>query len=249
MALQLVTDSSHEKKLLERYISSRAKPDSTLQILEAGCGNKWQLALPDLCYSLSGVDLDEEALLLRQRNHNDLDTVIVGDLRSVNLPEHQYDIIYTAYVLEHVADVPRVLDNFNRWLKPGGLLVIKVPDRDTVYGFVARNTPHWLHVYYYRWIKGNKNAGKPGYLPYPTVYDKALGRHQMTQFCHREGLHLMAMLGKNNYLRKRSARDRAIRVFVRLIHLFSFGRLAWHYNDLIFIIEKPTALSDEHTAG
>ena len=158
MTLQVVTDSSHEKTILEGCIREKARPDAELRILEAGCGNKWQLSLKGLQYSLSGIDLDEDALRLRQARFKDLDEVIVGDLRTISLPRAQYDVIYTAYVLEHVSNVPLVLANFNRWLKPGGLMIIKVPDRDSVYGFIARNTPHWLHVYYYRFIKGNKNV-------------------------------------------------------------------------------------------
>lgn len=245
MTLQVVTDSSHEKTILEGCIREKARPDAELRILEAGCGNKWQLSLKGLQYSLSGIDLDEDALRLRQARFKDLDEVIVGDLRTISLPRAQYDVIYTAYVLEHVSNVPLVLANFNRWLKPGGLMIIKVPDRDSVYGFIARNTPHWLHVYYYRFIKGNKNAGKPGYLPYPTVYDKALARNRMLTFCEQQGLSVKGVFGKNNYLRKRSARDRVIKVFVRLVNLFSFGKLAWHYNDLIYIIEKSPSHTDE----
>ncbi|WP_170145519.1 class I SAM-dependent methyltransferase [Salinimonas sediminis] len=241
MTLNIVTDTTEEKTILEACISSKATPGRALRILEAGCGNKWQLKLNDIEYTLSGVDIDADAVSLRQSKFNDLDEVIIGDLREVALPEAAFDVIYTAYVLEHVSNVTRVLENFSRWLKPGGVIIIKVPDRDSVYGFMARSTPHWMHVYYYRLIKGNKNAGKPGYLPYPTVYDPALARRNIQQYCQSHGLAVKATFGKNNYLRKRSARDRFIRVFAQLVNVFSFGRLAWHYNDLIYIIEKPTA--------
>lgn len=239
MTVELVTDTSQEKAILETCIKSKAKQGETLRILEAGCGNKWQLTLKSVDYTLTGIDLDADAIALRQQKYNDLDDVIIGDLRTAELPDDQYDVIYTAYVLEHVDNVAKVLENFYRWLKPGGIIIIKVPDRDSVYGFVARHTPHWTHVLYYRWIKGNKNAGKPGYLPYPTVYDKALARSSISAYCQQQGLKVRATYGKNNYLRKKSAQDHIIRVFVQLITLFSFGKLAWHYNDLIYIIEKP----------
>ncbi|QPG06361.1 class I SAM-dependent methyltransferase [Salinimonas marina] len=244
MSPEIVSDTTEEKAILTRCIASKAPIGRPLQILEAGCGNKWQLKLSDINYTLTGVDVDKEAVDLRQRQHNDLHEVIIGDLRTVEMPAQSYDVIYTAYVLEHVGNIERVLDNFQTWLKPGGLLIIKVPDRDTVYGFMARMTPHWVHIWYYRLIKGNKNAGKPGYLPYPTVYDPALGQQALRRFCRHNGLAVKAIFGKNNYLRKRSFRDRVIRIFVQLMSLFSFGRLAWHYNDLIYIIEKNRENSD-----
>ncbi|WP_137166246.1 class I SAM-dependent methyltransferase [Salinimonas lutimaris] len=249
MTVEIVTDTSQEKAILETCIKSKAKQGESLQILEAGCGNKWQLSLTGIDYTLSGIDIDADAVALRQQKYNDLDDVLIGDLRTAELPNDQYDVIYTAYVLEHVDNVNKVLENFYRWLKPGGVIIIKVPDRDSVYGFVARNTPHWTHVLYYRWIKGNKNAGKPGYLPYPTVYDKALARSNISAYCARQGLKVRATYGKNNYLRKKSLRDHAIRVFVQLMNLFSFGKLAWHYNDLIYIIEKPALRTAANSSG
>lgn len=241
MSVTIVSDTSHEKTILEECIKSRASDDEPLRILEAGCGNKWQLSLQGLQYWLAGVDVDHDAVALRQQKFNDLDEVIIGDLRTVSLPDNRFDVIYTAYVLEHVDNVKRVLDNFQRWLKPGGIIIIKVPDRDSVYGYLARITPHWFHVWYYRYIKGNPNAGKPGYLPYPTVYDEMLGKAKLSGYCRQSGLQVQAVLGKNNYLRKRSFRDQCIRVFVQLVNLFSGGKLAWHYNDLIYIIEKPAS--------
>ncbi len=238
MSLEIVTDTTQEKAILTRCIASRVSAEMPLEILEAGCGNKWQLRLEGISYNLTGVDLDQQAVDLRQQRYHDLDKAIIGDLRTVALPSQHYDVIYTAYVLEHVENIELVLNNFQAWLKPGGVLIIKVPDRDTVYGFMARATPHWFHIWYYRLIKGNKNAGKPGYLPYPTVYDPALGKQALSRFCKQHGLAVKAIFGKNNYLRKRSFRDRIIRIFVQLVSFFSFGRLAWHYNDLIYIIEK-----------
>ncbi|WP_218352524.1 class I SAM-dependent methyltransferase [Alteromonas lipotrueiana] len=238
MNVQMLSDTSEEKAILTRCIAAKEPTDRPLQILEAGCGNKWQLRLSNISYILTGIDVDQEAVALRQRRYNDLNHVIIGDLRYIDLPHQKFDIIYTAFVLEHVHNVEQVLNNFCQWLRPGGLLIIKVPDRDTVYGFAARVTPHWLHVMYYRFFKGNKNAGKPGYLPYPTVYDKTLGKRAFKAFCKNNELTIEAVFAKNNYLRKRSFRDRIVRVFVQLVSLFSFGRLAWHYNDLIYIVEK-----------
>lgn len=93
----------------------------TLKILEAGCGQVWWLDLNGLNYELTGVDLSREAVELRQQKFNDLDQVVIGDLLTVEFPNDGFDVIYNSYVLEHVDEAERVLENFYQWLKPGGL--------------------------------------------------------------------------------------------------------------------------------
>lgn len=42
------------------------------------------------------------------------------------------------------------MKNFVTWVKPNGIIIIKIPDPYSVRGFVTRNTPFWFHVLYYR---------------------------------------------------------------------------------------------------
>ena len=119
--LELTRSYEHEFKIMEQYIAERSVADNALQILEAGCGQKWSINLDRVEYILTGVDLDKAALELRMNVVNDLDEIIQGDLVSVALSESHYDVIYNAFVLEHINGAENVLNNFIRWLKPGGL--------------------------------------------------------------------------------------------------------------------------------
>lgn len=69
-------------------------------ILEAGCGRKWNIALADVPFRLTGIDLDADALAYRTNVVGDLDEAIVGDLREVELTQHRYDVVFSAFVLE-----------------------------------------------------------------------------------------------------------------------------------------------------
>src|SRR5690606_22463841 len=84
--------------------------------------------------------------------------------------------------LEHIDEADLALQRMIDWLAPGGLLVLRVPDPETFRGFVTRVTPHWFHVAYYRWIKGKKNAGKPGHGPYKTVFHPVIWRDRLERF-------------------------------------------------------------------
>lgn len=249
-SLPLIPSNADEKALLEHYVRELSRQKQPLNILEAGCGQKWVMELDGIHYSLTGIDLDGEALTLRKSLHNDLDVAIVGDLRDDSLINASFDVIYNAFVLEHIDKAEKVLDNFYQWLNPGGVIIIKVPDRQSVYGFLARHTPHWLHVGYYRYLKGCKEAGQPGFMPYPTVYDDIVSRQGLREYCLERGLVIELEAGKNNYLRRRNAVNTFIKWCAIVGSVLSLGYLRWQHNDLIFVLRKPDAPAPvENTAS
>jgi SAM-dependent methyltransferase len=190
-------------------------------------------------YTLTGVDIDEDALNIRKNERRDLDEAIVGDLRSVELEDDKYDVIYDSYVLEHIRDAERVLDNLLRWLRPGGILILRIPNRDSVYGFITRITPLWVHVLFKKYLLGFRDAGKPGLGPFPTVYDKVVSRDGIHRWCDRRAATIQAEYGSNYYLDEVGALSIPVRALVTLIHIISLGRLASDHNNLTFVIEKP----------
>jgi hypothetical protein len=60
--LPLTTSWHQETQLLADWIKRKASVSAPLQILEAGCGQRWDLNLNGTQYLLTGVDLDEAAL-------------------------------------------------------------------------------------------------------------------------------------------------------------------------------------------
>jgi len=204
--------------------------ESELHILEAGCGNKWPIKLKGIDYSLTGVDL--------KHKFGDLDEYIVGDLRTVNLGQQRFDVIYNSFVLEHVPDAERVLENFCKWLKPGGVILLRIPERSSVYGFVARKTPFWFHVFYLRYMRGIETAGKEGYGPYPTVHDEIVSRCGIHQFCAANGFVVKEEFGQNFDLERAGISALFERMFVRVASLISFGRLSSDHNNLTFVMQK-----------
>ena len=94
-----------------------------------------------------------------------------------------------------------MLDRLVPAIRPGGLLLLRIPDRDSVYGFVTRHSPHWLRVQYKRRILGAKQAGKPGYGPFPPVYDRIVSWRGMTGYYVSRGLEIVDAYSSNFYLR------------------------------------------------
>lgn len=230
-----------EACIQQKAAAAQAGGTGPLHILEAGCGNSWPLKLDPSLYKLTATDIDSNALAIRsKRLREDVDNVVAGDLRTPDLfPDSSFDVIYNSYVLEHVDGAAGVLDNFLRWLTPGGLLILRIPDRDSAYGFVTRYSPFWAHVLFKKYIQHVKNAGKPGFDPYPTYYDPVVSRRGIRNYCIRHECRIRHEAGYASYGgAKKPFTGAMIRVAVRLVAALSAGRLEWRYNNLTFIIEK-----------
>lgn len=236
--LVLFTSRSEERALLESSIRQLGLRRSPLAILEAGCGRRWALDLGGLDYLLTGVDLDHKALDHRINQVKDLHHGIVADLRAVELEPGGYDVIFSSFVLEHVQGAVAVLDRFSDWLKPNGLMILRIPDRDSVYGLLTRLTPFWVHVAYKKYIVGYVDAGQPGHGPYPTFHDRVLSRPGILAYCRAHALIIKTERGHGFYIQGGGTIKRLTRLLARMLSALSFGRLAWRHSNLTYVIEK-----------
>ena len=239
----VVTDPDVDQLLADDIRRLTAALDRPLDILEAGCGRGWgwKLDLADRSFHLTGVDLDEEALSHRVNVVKDLDSSCVGDLRDTNIvASAHFDVIYSKQVLEHVDGAGAVLDNFLQWLRPDGVIIVHIPDRDTVFGFLGRTLPHKFHVVYERWLLGNRQAGKPGHGPYPAVYDPEIGLKGMQRFCSEHRLTIDTVYRTHICKQPWSTglKWRLLETAIALAGILSFGRLDSSYNDVVLVIQR-----------
>ncbi len=212
-----------------------------LSIVEAGCGQAWLIDLKGIDYTLTGVDLDAAALELRKSVQQDLDTVICGDLCTLELPEASFDVVYSFYVLEHVPQAELALLNLIRWLKPGGLMILRLPDPRSVRGFYSKITPHWVHILYYRFVYQKKMAGKPGHPPYPISYHPIIERESLCGFLEQHGMTCVGCYG-DGYRREGSKGwvTAILNGINKLTALLSLGKLHAEYSDILYIVTKPS---------
>ena len=236
---QLLMRHEQEVEKVEACLNgAECRSSEPLRILEAGCGRRWDLRNLSFPYCLIGIDLDKEALRLRKEVAHDLDVAIHGDLTVAEFPNEQFDVVYSSYVLEHLTGAETVLDRFTSWLRDGGQLVIRIPDGHSAYGTITRLSPHWFHVFYYRWILGNKNAGKPGYPPYRTIFDPVVSVEGLESYAHSRGLELVASYRtaveiKNNF------RGLMVRIAIQAVQVLSLGTRPASHCTLTYIFRKP----------
>jgi|SRR5688500_4117983 len=236
--LELSSSLEQEVQVIEHCIKQQVPEDGIIKILEAGCGQRWALRLDEIEYFLTGIDSDPHALDIRKNIMKDLDEAVVGDLRTVMFDPEKFDVIYNSFVLEHIDGAEGVLQSFVRWLRPGGLMVIRIPDPESVQGFITRITPHWFHVFYYRHILKKKNAGLPGYVPYRTYYDAVVSRRGLHRFCEENNLAIKAELGDAYWRPGHGSMQVAIDLFKRAVAILSFGKLSERHTNLLYILQR-----------
>lgn len=238
--MKIFKEYSDELRALGDLIRAQAKPGETLTVLEAGCGREWYFDLDGIEKEIVGVDMDEAALKHRVDVQRDLDRYVVGDLNTVDLPDNAFDVIYSSFVLEHVEGAEAVLDNFVRWAKPGGLIIVRVPDVDGVQTFLAKRVPRWSIILYYKYAWGIKNAGQPGYAPYPAHYEDVIRRPSFKKYCDERQLKLADEFGVGSYAKRgRGILSKAMPIVARGVSLATAGAAHDRYVDLTYVVYKP----------
>ena len=239
----------HEKEILESVFANAARDKPLLRILEAGCGRKWSIDLRGIRHEITGVDLDRHALAHRQDALHDLHHAVNDDLRNVSFAAGSFDVVYSSYVLEHVAGARQVLDRFAEWTKPGGFIVLKIPARESVVGWLTRILPFRLHVAFYRYVAEQKDAGKPGHAPYPVFHEPVISLTGIRDFCRARGLRIRNEFGMDfgHHYRHlalspiQRLKLLAVNASIGLVGLLSLRSLTTRYSGLLFVIERPTS--------
>jgi SAM-dependent methyltransferase len=133
--------------LFGRHTRSYAAENSGQQItiLHAGCTTAEDLGLDALRaagakLSVSMVDEDGEVTRAAVAQHQHLADAILGDLRNVPLPPRTYDIVQCSGLLARIEHAELVLDRLTGAVKPGGLLLLRIPDRDSAAGPILRRS-------------------------------------------------------------------------------------------------------------
>lgn len=223
-----------EEELIADYIKKKFQGEQ-LKILEAGCGTKWDQAelLSGVDYTLTGIDLDDQALDFRKNNLKDLDETICGDLRKIDFLKAEFDVIFNSFVLEHIDGAEEILQNFDKWLKPGGLIILRIPDPATVYGFFSKVTPFWAHGLYAKYFK---ELGKPGHTPYPTEFDEVVSQDGIRKFCAERNWTIKEEI-INGYYHQESLYSAASKMS-KVISLLTFNKLKDTHTNLLYVLEK-----------
>jgi SAM-dependent methyltransferase len=177
------------QSLLAVYDILDAKlPPTSLSIYEAGGGSTSFLPLDILRRArVTVVDIDEDQI----RNNDYAQETILDDIQTFRFPSGSFDLVICYNVIEHLADVEAALLGFCESLKQGGLILIGAPNPKSLSGVVTRYSPHWVHIWFYRYVRGEKQAGQPGQPPFPTYFHPLVTLSNLEDFAASHGLQII----------------------------------------------------------
>lgn len=129
-------DFSFERCLAQEIRASL--PDVSGEVFEVGCApGKW-LAFMAETFGMraSGIDYSEAGMRSTLKNFEILDlpsnTILAGDFFTT-APPRQFDVVMSFGFIEHFDDPESVVQRHLDWLKPGGHLIIGVPNFNGIY--------------------------------------------------------------------------------------------------------------------
>lgn len=124
------------------------------RLLDVGCGTGYFLSIVrQLGYEVTGIDFDKDAIDTGRRRYG-LENIYPLSIEDAHRAlQRRYDVVTFFEVLEHVDDPPRFLDHINALLKPGGYIVLSVPNRETPWWCdpLYRTTDNYPPYHLTRW--------------------------------------------------------------------------------------------------
>ena len=121
-------------------------------LLDMGCSSGSFLeSLKGQPWKLYGIEMSAEGARTAEARSGA--EVFVGDIPDAPFAPQSFDVISCFDVLEHLYEPKRVLDCVARWLKPGGIFYVLVPNIDSAEARVFKTYWHGLelprHLFHY----------------------------------------------------------------------------------------------------
>jgi SAM-dependent methyltransferase len=186
--LDLPPGEARESLLAVHAILGATLPPTKLAIYEAGGGSTSFLPLDVLDRAhVTVVDIDPYQI----RNNDYAHEIILGDIQTWRFAPGSFDLVICYNVIEHLPDVEAALSGFCESLRPGGLVLIGAPNPRSLSGVVTKYSPHWIHVWFYKYVLGHNTAGRPGQPPFPTFFHPLVTLSNLEAFSGSHGLQVI----------------------------------------------------------
>lgn len=228
-------DDVFSRRIRDQWTNQRGR---RLDILIAGCGRDGVLDVERYEPRICGVDEDLPPLRAHAVERKDLDSLHLGDLRLAPLPARSFDVVYVSFLLERIHHAEVVLDRLVAALRPGGLLLLKMRDRQSAYGFCDRICDRaglrWLRRRLWHRLSPAESVG-----PLPAVYEPLASREGMRKFCLTRGLVISEEYSALTGPARRGPHAELVGKACRAVAALSRGRLNGVEDEIAMVIRRP----------
>ena len=182
---------------------------------------------------ITEVDDDQPVNRAALATHPELSRCTLGDLRTISLPQRSYDIVACTLLLDRIHHAELVLDRLTGAVKPGGLLLLQIRDRDAAAGFLDRVLPGWLRAAIWRRLR----PGRPG--PHPAVYERLASVRGVQSYVLLRGLVIAERQPLGGLAGGLGPAPRGYRAAQQAVARLSGHRLTADHEDFLYVLRKP----------
>ena len=211
------------------------RPGRAVAVLQAGCttaGPELDLdVLRAFGHDLDVCLVDDEtaASLAAVAARPELDSARLGELRLLSLRPRSFDIVQCSLLLHRVSNAEMVLGRLAAAVRPGGLLLLRMADPGSAFGFLDCKLPRLVRTIAWRSLR----PGQPG--PYPACYEPVASARGIEAFMSRHGF----SIAHRGIASSAGPRPAPARAAGRLLTWISRGRLAADHDELCYVIRRP----------
>lgn len=148
-----------DDQIFRNWILLNVKQSSLVLDLGAGAGVVKEMNFKCIASKVCGIDLDPRVM----RNPF-LDKGKISDASGIPYGDSVFDVVFADNVVEHLSDPLGVFVDVCRVLKPGGVFLLKTPNKIHYMPTIARLTPHRFHQFI------NRLRGRNEVDTFPTLY-------------------------------------------------------------------------------
>ena len=192
--------------------------------------------MPGARYTI--VDADANSL-----SRNRVGTELIhGDAQTIDYGDRVFDAVVAWNVLEHLDRPQDALASAVRNLRDGGYVILAGPVLRSPKALITRWTPHIFHVWVYKHLLGVKEAGQPGYAPFPVSHAKDANLEELVALLTARDCKPLFVKTRDvgQVVRLRESWPwlyRAYKGFGKVLNVVSFGRIA-EEGDFVLIAQK-----------
>ncbi len=148
-----------------KHLKMIRKHTANEKLLDLGCGSGYFLKFAQQQgWEVQGVEMSNYAAEIARKQGISVSTKSVTE---ANFISGEFEVITMFNVLEHMTHLNEVMANNYRWLKPGGLLVVEVPNVNSMQKKIfGGNWVHWdvpRHIFHFSPETIQKLAEKSGF--------------------------------------------------------------------------------------
>lgn len=166
-------------RTLKRMAAVRPPPGKLLDVGTAT--GEFLVAARAAGWQVDGTEVSDSSVKIAADKHGL--RLFHGELQQAPFAEHSFDVIHLSHVLEHVPSPQQTLRDIQRFLAPGGLLVISVPNEfenwflrvgKAVGRYHPPSQPSIHHVFFFTPRSLGQALSRAGFQPAVSTYSPQL---------------------------------------------------------------------------